>query len=66
MKHLLVTLGATVLLAAGPAHTQTGAREIAFVAERKEVARLKLGDGPKHIAVARVPAPVLAAFRARR
>jgi DNA-binding beta-propeller fold protein YncE len=41
------------------ANTRSDDLSFVSVAERKEVARLKLGDGPKHITVARVPAEVL-------
>jgi len=45
------------------ANTRSDDLSIISVAERKEVARLKLGDGPKHITVARVPAEVLAKLK---
>ena len=48
------------------ANTKSDDFSIISVAERKEVARLKLGDGPKHITVVRVPAAVLEAVMARR
>ena len=43
------------------ANTRSDDLSIVSVAERKEVARLKLGDGPKHITVARVPSDVIGA-----
>lgn len=45
------------------ANTRSDDFSIVSVADRREVARLKLGDGPKHITVARVPNAVLAALR---
>ena len=42
------------------ANTRSDDLSIVSVAERKELIRLKMGDGPKHITVARVPAAVLA------
>lgn len=44
----------------------TRSNDLSFVslAERKELARLKLGKGPKHIAVARIPGAVIDAFKA--
>lgn len=47
------------------ANTRSDDFSIVSVAGRKEVARLKLGDGPKHITVARVPAAVLASVPGR-
>ena len=47
------------------ANTRSDDFSIVSVAERKELARLKLGDGPKHITVARVPSSVLAALPRR-
>jgi len=38
---------------------------IISIPERKEIVRLPIGDGPKHITVARIPASVIAAFRTR-
>jgi len=48
------------------ANTRSDDFSIVSVTERKELARLKLGDGPKHITVARVPATVLDLVRAKR
>jgi len=45
------------------ANTRSDDVSIVSVAERKELVRLKLGDGPKHITVARVPVAVLAQVR---
>jgi hypothetical protein len=45
------------------ANTRSDDLSFVSVAERKEVARLKLGDGPKHITVARVPTDVLAKLK---
>jgi hypothetical protein len=36
------------------------------IASRREVLRLPIGNGPKHITVARVPAAVAAAIKARQ
>jgi DNA-binding beta-propeller fold protein YncE len=46
----------------------TRSNDLSFIslAEHRELVRLKLGKGPKHIAVARVPAAVIDAFRAAR
>ena len=33
------------------------------VADRKELLRLPIGNGPKHITVARLPAPIVAAVK---
>ena len=48
------------------ANTRSDDISFVSVAERKELARIKVGDGPKHITVAAVPAKVLAAFTATR
>ncbi|HEY8614819.1 hypothetical protein [Phenylobacterium sp.] len=42
------------------ANTRSDDLSVISIAERKETARLKLGDGPKHITVARVPVEALA------
>lgn len=47
------------------ANTRSDDFSFVSVSERKEVARIKLGDGPKHITVARVPAGVLASVPGR-
>jgi hypothetical protein len=39
---------------------------IISIPERKEIVRLRMDKGPKHITVARIPASVLAAVKARR
>jgi 6-phosphogluconolactonase (cycloisomerase 2 family) len=44
------------------ANTRSDDLSFVSIAERKEVTRLHVGDGPKHITVARVPASVLAAY----
>ena len=38
---------------------------IISIPERKEIVRLPIGDGPKHITVARIPASAIVVFRAR-
>ena len=48
------------------ANTRSDDLSIISIPERKEIVRLPIGDGPKHITVARIPASVLAAFKARR
>ena len=45
------------------ANTRSDDLSIVSVADRNELVRLKTGDGPKHITVARVPAVVLAKLR---
>jgi DNA-binding beta-propeller fold protein YncE len=47
------------------ADTRSDELSILSIPERRETARLPIGDGPKHITVARIPAPVVAAFKAR-
>jgi len=47
------------------ANTRSDDLSIISFPERKEIMRLPIGDGPKHITVARIPASVIAAFRAR-
>jgi hypothetical protein len=46
------------------ANTRSDDLSFVSVAGRRELARLKVGDGPKHITVAKVPAAVLDAFKA--
>jgi DNA-binding beta-propeller fold protein YncE len=48
------------------ANTRSDDISFVSVAGRKELARLKVGDGPKHINVAPIPAKVLAAYAAKR
>ena len=48
------------------ANSRSDDLSIISIAERKEVLRLPIGDGPKHVTVARIPATVVAAARARR
>jgi hypothetical protein len=45
------------------ANTRSDDMSFVSVAERKELLRLKVGDGPKHITVARIPATVLARYK---
>jgi DNA-binding beta-propeller fold protein YncE len=47
------------------ANTRSDDLSIISIAERREVARLPMGNGPKHITVARVPGAVVEAVRAR-
>jgi DNA-binding beta-propeller fold protein YncE len=46
-------------------NTRSDDLSIISIAERREIARLPIGDGPKHVTIARIPASVIAAFRAR-
>jgi lysophospholipase L1-like esterase/DNA-binding beta-propeller fold protein YncE len=46
------------------ANTRSDDLSIISIAERREILRLPMGDGPKHITVARIPATVVAAFKA--
>jgi DNA-binding beta-propeller fold protein YncE len=75
-----LTLVATVPVGDGPGWSETAdngrlclvantrSDDLSFVsiAERKETLRLSIGNGPKHITVARVPAPVVAAVKERK
>jgi len=47
------------------ANTPSDDLSIISIPERKEIVRLPIGDGPKHITVARIPAWVIVAFSAR-
>jgi DNA-binding beta-propeller fold protein YncE len=47
------------------ANTRSDNLSIISIADRAEVVRLPIGNGPKHITVARLPAAVVAAFKAR-
>ena len=47
------------------ANTRSDDLSFVSIADRKEIVRLPIGNGPKHISVARVPASVVAAIRAR-
>jgi DNA-binding beta-propeller fold protein YncE len=47
------------------ANTRSDNLSIISVQDRREVVRLPIGNGPKHITVARLPAAVVAAFKAR-
>ena len=38
---------------------------IISIADRREIVRLPTGNGPKHITVSQIPAPVIAAFKGR-
>ena len=48
------------------ANTRSDDLSIISIPERAEIVRLPIGDGPKHITVARIPASVVAAFKARQ
>ena len=75
-----LTLIATVPVGDGPGWSETAdngrlclvantrSDDLSFVsiAERKEMLRLPIGNGPKHITVARVPAAVVAAIKERK
>jgi DNA-binding beta-propeller fold protein YncE len=74
-----LTLIATVPVGDGPGWAETaGNGDVCLVANsrsddlsiisipnRSEIVRLSIGDGPKHITVARIPAAVIAAFKTR-
>jgi DNA-binding beta-propeller fold protein YncE len=47
------------------ANTRSDDLSILSIADRAEIARLPIGNGPKHITVARMPASVIAAFQGR-
>ena len=48
------------------ANTRSDDLSIISIAKRAEIVRLPIGDGPKHITVAQLPASVVAAFKARQ
>lgn len=48
------------------ANTRNDTVSVISVAERKEIARIAVGNGPKHITIARIPADVIAKAEARR
>ena len=45
------------------ANTRSDELSIISIPKRAEVARLSIGNGPKHITVARIPQAVIAAFK---
>ena len=45
------------------ANTRSDDLSFVSIADRKELLRLPIGNGPKHITVARVPAAVVAAAK---
>jgi hypothetical protein len=47
------------------ANTRSDDLSILSITDRAEIVRLPIGNGPKHITVARIPASVIAAFKAR-
>ena len=47
------------------ANTRSDDLSIISIRQRAEVVRLPVGNGPKHITVTRLPAPVIAAVKAR-
>jgi hypothetical protein len=47
------------------ANTRSDDLTIILISRRAEIARLPMGNGPKHITVVRLPAPVIAAFKTR-
>ena len=47
------------------ANTRSDDLSFVSIADRKEILRLPIGNGPKHITVARVPASVVAAVKER-
>ena len=48
------------------ANTRSDDLSIISIPGRSEIVRLPIGNGPKHITVARIPAAVIASFRAQR
>ena len=46
------------------ANTRSDDLSIISIPDRTEIVRLPIGNGPKHITVARIPASVIAAFKA--
>ena len=48
------------------ANTRSDDLSFISIAERKEVLRLPIGNGPKHITIARLPSSVIAAMKAQR
>jgi WD40 repeat protein len=48
------------------ANTRSDDLSIISIAERTEIVRLPIGKGPKHITVARIPASVIAAVKAKQ
>ena len=48
------------------ANTRSDDISFVSVADRKEIARIHTGDGPKHISVARIPDAVIGAFTATK
>ena len=48
------------------ANTRSDDLSIISIQDRSEIARLNIGNGPKHITVAQLPASIVAAFKARR
>ncbi|HET9529908.1 MAG TPA: hypothetical protein VFQ92_06120 [Blastocatellia bacterium] len=47
-------------------NTRSDDLSIISIPKRTEIVRLPIGDGPKHITVARIPASVVAVFKARQ
>jgi hypothetical protein len=47
------------------ANARSDELSIISIAERREIARLPIGNGPKHITVAHLPAAVIASLKAR-
>ncbi len=47
------------------ANTRSDDLSIISIADRTEIVRLPIGNGPKHITIARMPASVIAGFKAR-
>ncbi|MGH8239441.1 MAG: YncE family protein [Steroidobacteraceae bacterium] len=45
------------------ANTRSDELSIISIPKRAEIARLTIGNGPKHITVARIPKAVIAAFK---
>lgn len=47
-------------------NTRSDDVSVISIPDRKEIARLRMDDGPKHITVARIPATVISSFKQRR
>lgn len=47
------------------ANTRSDELSMISIPSRSEIVRLSIGDGPKHITVARIPTSVIAEFKAR-
>jgi DNA-binding beta-propeller fold protein YncE len=46
-------------------NTRSGDLSIISIDERKEILRLPIGKGPKHVTIARIPTSIITAIKAR-